>query len=219
MNIYLNGLNNQTSKRSNVYRNHVGVYNTTPTGSHLFEPFFFYKHQIPLGFFPKHTQSTLKRSNIYSNLDIVNNTTPTGSHLTFFYNHSIPSGFFPNILQFGLNRSNLNNDIVIPKKTTSKRSNVYRKNVCERNTTPSGSHIFEPFFFYKYQIPSGFIGNHTKTILNRLYVYINSIFSKKTTSKRSNVYRNHVGVGDTTPTGSHIPQSFIFYNHSIPSGF
>ena len=50
-------------------------------------------------------------------------------------------------------------------------------------------------------------------------VYSDNANSKYTTSKRSNVYRNHIRDDDTTPKGSHQSSTFFFYKHLIPSGF
>ena len=95
MNFYLNGLNNHTLKRSNAFSNGYVMKHMTPSGSHTYATFFFYKDVIPSGFFAKSPIATSKRSNIYRQSVSIYDTTPMGSntHISFFfYKHLIPFG-------------------------------------------------------------------------------------------------------------------------------
>lgn len=147
-----------------------------------------------------------KGLNVYSVIDIGENTTPTGSSKSqsfVIYKHLIPAGFFANHTQ-----------------STLKGSNIYRDHVSIDDTTPTGSINSLFSFFYNHQIPKGFFTNILPFSLKGSNVNNDNdnAISKNMTSKRSNVYRNHVGVDNTTHTGSHTPVSFIFYKHAIPSG-
>ncbi len=53
------------------------------------------------------------------------------------------------------------------------------------------------------------------------YIYRNNQINYDATSKGSNVYRtrNEWSVEYTTPSGSHNLPKYVFYKHSIPSGF
>jgi len=42
--------------------------------------------------------------------------------------------------------------------------------------------------------------------------------NSKANPKDSNVYRNRIDPGSTTPLGSHIVTGYNFYKHAIPSG-